>query len=315
MKALIYKDKSFMFSDVSKPIPLPNEVLIKVVATSLNAGDYRLIQLNSGLPKSGILGNSIAGIVEELGQAVHSISVGDRVVVDTSNAGFGGLAEYAVAQASNLVKVPDTLSLIDASSCPVASTTALQALTLFKPVKENDKVLIVGASGGVGTFVIQLAKNFKAHVTAVCSTHNVDMARDLGADSVINYKKDDLHQLKETFDLIIAVNGAYPLSLYKRLLKPNGTYVMVGGPIKQFIKNLILCPIYSLGNNTFKILNSKSNRDDLETIIQLVSQKKIKPVIERVVPFSDGISVFNTFQKGHSKGKIVIQITNEINGK
>lgn len=312
MKAILYKDKSFMFSDINKPNPSNNEILIKIVATALNAGDYRLVQLNSGLPKSGILGNAIAGIVEELGSDVQTWNVGDRVVVDTSNAGFGGLAEYAIAQASECVKVPDTLSLIDASSCPVASTTALQALTLFKPVKENDKVLIVGASGGVGTFMIQLAHYFKAQVTAVCSTQNVDMARDLGAVKVINYKKDDLHQLKETYDLIVAINGAYPLSLYKRLLKPNGTYVMVGGPIKQFIKNLILCPIYSLGNNKFKILNSKSNKDDLAKIIQLVSQSKIKPIISSIVPFNEGIDAFKNFQKGHSKGKIVVKITDEI---
>jgi len=312
MKAIIYKNKVFAMSDIELPKPLNTEVLIKVVATSLNAGDYRLVQLNSGLPKSGILGNAIAGIIEELGCDVQTWNVGDRVVVDTSNAGFGGLAEYAVAQASELVKVPDTLSLIDASSCPVASTTALQALTLFKPVKENDKVLIVGASGGVGTFMIQLAHYFKAQVTAVCSTQNVDMARDLGADHVINYKKDDLHQLKETYDLIVAINGAYPLSLYKRLLKPNGTYVMVGGPIKQFIKNLILCPIYSLGNNKFKILNSKSNKDDLAKIIQLVNQSKIKPIISSIVPFNDGIDAFKNFQKGHSKGKIVVKISDEI---
>lgn len=312
MKALIYKNKSFTFNDVNKPTPLNNEVLIKVVATSLNAGDYRLVQLNTGLPKSGILGNSIAGIIEELGKDVQTVNVGDRVVVDTSNAGFGGLAEYAVAQASELVKVPDSLSLIDASSCPVASTTALQALTLFKPVKENDKVLIVGASGGVGTFIIQLAKYFKAHVTAVCSTHNVDTARDLGADIVINYKKDDLHQLKETYDFIIAVNGAYPLSLYKRLLKPNGIYILVGGPIKQFIKNLILSPIYSLGNNKFKILNSKSNRNDLEQIIKLVSEKKAKPLIEKIYTLDKAIEAYQTFEKGHSKGKIVIQISDEI---
>lgn len=313
MKAIIYKNKSFMVSDINRPIPLNNEVLIKVVATSLNAGDYRLVQLNTGLPKSGILGNAIAGVVEELGSDVQTWNIGDRVVVDTSNAGFGGLAEYAVAQASALVKVPITLSLIDASSCPVASTTALQALTLFKPVKESDKVLIVGASGGVGTFMVQLAKFFKAHVTAVCSTQNVETMRELGADSVLNYKKDDLNQLNDSYDLIVAVNGAYPLSLYKRLLKTNGTYVMVGGPIKQFIKNLILCPFYSLGNNTFKILNSKSNKDDLAKIVQLVNQSKIKPLISSIVPLDNAIDAFNTFKKGHSKGKIVIQITNEVN--
>lgn len=312
MKAIIYKNKQFAYTDIDQPKPLDTEVLIKLVSTSLNAGDYRLVQLNSGLPKSGILGNSIAGIVVELGKNVHTLNLGDRIVVDTSNAGFGGLAEYAVAQASECVIVPLTLSLVDASSCPVAATTALQALTQFKPVKENEKVLIVGSSGGVGTFMIQLAKYFKAHVTAVCSTQNVEMMRDLGADNVFNYRKDDLAQLNDSFDLIVAVNGAYPLSLYNRLLKPNGYYVMVGGPIKQFIKNMLLCPIYSMGNHTFKILNSKSNKDDLMRIIQLVSESKIRPIIEKTYPLSEGIEAFNHFKKGHSKGKIVIKIADEL---
>lgn len=247
MKALIYKNKSFQFDDIACPTPSNDEVLIRVINTALNAGDYRLVQLNSGLPKSGILGNAIAGIIEKIGSDVQSYAVGDRVLVDTSNAGFGGLAEFALAPASELVRIPASVSLVDASACPVAATTALQALTLFKTINVNDRVLITGASGGVGTFAVQLAKYFSAHVTAVCSTQNMETTKQLGADIVINYKKDDLHQLNETFDCIIAINGAYPLSLYKRLLNQSGVYVLVGGPIKQFIKNLILCPIYSLG--------------------------------------------------------------------
>ena len=233
------------------------------------------------------------------------------MAVDTSNAKFGGLAEYALANASELVKVPLNLSLLDVSACPVAATTALQALTQFKAVKENDKVLIIGASGGVGTYMIQLAKYFKADVSAVCSPQNIDMARELGADHVINYRKDDLSQLKETYHFIIVVNGSYPFSLYNRLLKPSGYYIMVGGPIKQFIKNLILGPLYSLGNKKFKLLSSKSNVNDLAKIIQLVNEGKLKPIIERVYPLSEGIEAFKTFEKGHSKGKIVIKITDE----
>lgn len=309
MKAVIYKDKTFNLCDISRPIPQPNEVLIKVINTSLNAGDYRLVQLNSGLPKSGILGNAIAGIVEELGTDVKDIKVGDSVVVDTSNAGFGGLAEYAVAQTSELVRIPESVSFVDASACPVASTTALQALTLFKAVKENDKVLIIGASGGVGTFMVQLAKHYKANVTAVCSTQNMEMIQELKVDTVINYKKDDLHQLKETYDFIIAINGAYSLSLYKRLLKPNGIYIMVGGPIKQFIKNLLLCPIYTLGNKKFKVLSSKSNAIELAHILELIKEGKIKPIIENIYPLDQSIEAFKTFEKGHSKGKIVIQVS------
>lgn len=309
MKAVIYKDKLFQMSDISRPIPQPNEVLIKVVNTSLNAGDYRLVQLNSGLPKSGILGNAIAGIVEEIGSEVKSIQIGESVVVDTSGMGFGGLAEYAIAQASEVVRIPQSVSFIDASACPVASTTALQALTLFRAVKENDNVLIIGASGGVGTFTVQLAKHFKANVTAVCSTQNVEMIQELKADKVINYKKEDLNQLNETYDFIITINGAYPLSLYKRLLKPTGIYIMVGGPIKQFIKNLLLCPIYSLGKKKFKVLSSKSNPNDLIHILQLIKDGTIKPMIEKIYPLDQTIEAFKMFEKGHSKGKIVIQVS------
>lgn len=310
MKALHYNKKEFKFIECDKPTPTGTQVLIRIVSTSLNAGDYRLVQLNS-IPKSGILGNSIAGIVEEVGHHVKSFNIGDRVACDTSDCGFGGLAEYIAVDESICVSVPLNVSLLDASACPVASTTALNALRLEKPIKEDDRVLIIGASGGVGTYMVQLAKQAKAHVTSVVSTHNMDQARDLGSDIVLNYKKDDITQLKETYDRIMVINGSYPLSFYQSHLKPNGLYVMVGGPIKQFVKNLILCPLYSLGNKKFRILNSKSNISDLQEIIQLVSNKKIKPVIEKVYPFDKAIEAYQTFEKGHSKGKIVIQISNE----
>jgi NADPH:quinone reductase-like Zn-dependent oxidoreductase len=290
------------------PIPDHDEVLIEIISTALNAGDYRLIQLNAGLPKSGVLGNAIAGIVDGVGLDVYDFKIGDRVVVDTSNAGFGGLAEYVLAKASELVLIPDSVSFIAASACPVASTTALQALTLFKTIKPKDTVLIVGASGGVGTFAVQIAKHLGAQVTAVCSTQNEEMMKQLGADVIINYIREDLHQVKANYDLILAINGAYPLPLYHRLLKETGIYVMVGRPINQFIKNMLLTPLYSLGKKKFKILNSKSKPEDLKQILQLVSESKINPIIEKVYPFNEAIDAFKTFEQGHSKGKIVIQI-------
>ena len=311
MKALQFSKKEFKFIELDQPKPNENQVLIRIISTSLNAGDYRLVQLNS-IPKSGILGNSIAGIVEEIGVNVQTLQVGDRIVCDTSNDGFGGLAEYITVNEALCVKVPLNVSLIDASACPVASTTALNALQVERQVKEDDRILIIGASGGVGTYIIQLAKYLKAHVTSVVSTHNMDQARDLGSDIVLNYKKDDITQLKESYDRIVVINGSYPLSFYQSHLKPNGIYVMVGGPIKQFIKNMFLCPIYSLGNKKFRILNSKSKPSDLQEIIQLVSNKKIKPIIEKVYPFDKAIDAYNEFEKGHSKGKIVIQINNEL---
>lgn len=308
MKAVIYKNKTFSYVEIDQPNPQTNEVLIKVISTALNAGDYRLVQLNSGLPKSGILGNAIAGIVEKVGADVVNVRVGEAVVVDTSNANFGGLSEYAIAQASSVVNIPKSVSFVEASACPVASTTALDALTLFKTVKDTDKLLIIGASGGVGTFTVQLAKHFKTHVTAVCSTYNVDRMRELKADHVINYQTDDLHQLNETYDFIITINGSYPLSLYKRLLKPNGVYIMVGGPIKDFIKNLVLCPLYSLGHKKFYVLNSKPDPTKLAYVLELLNQGEIKPMIEEVYPLEQAIEAFKTFEKGHSKGKIVIHV-------
>jgi NADPH:quinone reductase-like Zn-dependent oxidoreductase len=313
MKALVYKNRTFAFKDMDIPIPAHDEVLIEIINTSLNAGDYRLTQLNTGLPKSGILGNAIAGIVDVVGLDVYGFKCGDHVAVDTSNAGFGGLAEYVLAKASEVVIIPDSVSFIDASACPVASTTALQALTLFKPIKHKDKVLIVGASGGVGTFAVQIAKHLGAQVTAVCSTQNEEMIKRLGADVIINYKSEDLYQVKASYDLILAINGAYPLSLYRRLLKEDGVYVMVGGPIKQFIKNMFLTPLYSLGEKKFKLLNSKSKPEDLKKILQLVSESKIKPIIEKVYPFNEAIDAFKTFEQGHSKGKIIIQIEEDPN--
>jgi len=308
MKAVQVKNKAFRLVEMDPPTIKANEVRLKVLYTSLNAGDYRLVQMNVGLPKSGILGNAIVGIVETLGSDVSHVKLGDCVVVDTSNAAFGGLAEYAVAKAAECVLIPAKVSLIDAAACPVASTTALQALTLFRQVQANDRVLIIGASGGVGTFMVQIAKIFKAHVTGVCSTRNVDMLTRLKADVIIDYQKTDVQSLNETYDFVIVVNGAYSLSLISRLLTPRGMYIMVGGPIKHFIKNLLLCPIYSLGQKEFKILSSKSNTQDLALILQMIQEAKLKPIIEGVYKLDQSIEVFKTFEKGHSQGKIVIQV-------
>lgn len=312
MKALIYQKKKFEIKEIIKPDYKPNQVLIRVVSTSLNAGDYRLIQINS-VPKSGILGNAIAGIVEEVGTDVKTLHVGDRIVCDTSDVGFGGLVEYIAVDESLCIQVPLNVSLLDASACPVASTTALDALRLIRPIKEDEKLLILGASGGVGTFLIQLAKYYKAHVTAIVSTNNVEQARDLGADVVINYKRDDINQLKLRYDRILSVNGTYSHSFYNSHLKENGILVMIGGSIKQLVMNMLMFPIYSLGNKKYKLLASKTHMDNLKEILELVSKKQIKPIIEKVYPFHKSAEALTEFSKGHAKGKIVIQISNEIN--
>lgn len=312
MKALIYHKKTFEFKEINTPSLRSNQVLIRVISTSLNAGDYRLMQINA-LPKSGILGSAIAGIVEAIGTDVKHCTIGDRVVCDTSSQGLGGLAEFVAVDESLCVHVPINVSLVDASACPIASTTALDALRVIKPIKEEDKVLILGASGGVGTYLIQLAKRYKALVTAVVSTHHIEQARDLVADHVINYKQYDLNQMKLKYDRILSVNGSYPISFYHNHLNENGVVVMIGGPIKQLIKNMLLFPLYSLGNKKYTVLNSKTDIHQLEEIIQLVSNKQIKPIIEKIYRFHQSIEALELFSKGHSKGKIVIQITKEFN--
>ena len=304
MKALIYQKKKFEIKEIIKPDYKPNQVLIRVVSTSLNAGDYRLIQINS-VPKSGILGNAIAGIVEEVGTDVKTLHVGDRIVCDTSDVGFGGLVEYIAVDESLCIQVPLNVSLLDASACPVASTTALDALRLIRPIKEDEKLLILGASGGVGTFLIQLAKYYKTHVTAIVSTNNVEQARDLGADVVINYKRDDINQLKLRYDRILSVNGTYSHSFYNKHLKENGILVMIGGSIKQLVINMLMFPIYSLGNKKYKLLASKTNMNNLKEILELVSKKDIKPIIEKVYPFHKSAEALTEFSKGHTKGRLL----------
>lgn len=312
MKAVICRKNSssdpFCYCDVEKPVPSDTEVLIKIHSVSLNAADYRLYRMGAGIPKNKIFGADIAGRVDAVGKAVSLFKPGDEVVADTSDNGFGGLAEYALAPETSVILKPEGVPFTDAAAVPLAAVTALHALRDFGGIKSGMKVLIYGASGGVGTYAVQLAKYFGAEVTAICSTGNIDMIRSIGADYVIDYKKEDFTQNKIQYDLILAVNGYHPLRVYKRALTANGVYVMVGGTFPQIIKSMIFGPIMSIGGRKFRSAAGKSCAKDLSFVMDLVKEGKVKPVIDKVYRLPEAGDAFRYIEAGHARGKVVVVV-------
>jgi NADPH:quinone reductase-like Zn-dependent oxidoreductase len=311
MKAVVYNKKGapdrLTYGDVEKPVPSDNEVLIKIIAVSINAADYR--SMNMGIiPKKRIFGADIAAYVESVGKNIRQFKPGDEVIGDLASFGFGGFAEYAVAPEKALVAKPSKISFEEAAALPMAALTALQALRDRGKIQKGQKVLIVGSGGGVGTFAVQLAKYFGAEVTAVCSTRNVDQTNSLGADHVIDYTKEDFAKNNKHYDLILAVNGNYPLIVYKRILNPDGRYVMVGGGLSQIFKSLVLGRFMSFGSKKMLSLAAKANQKDLEFIAKLAENGIIKPVIERCYPLEKTSDAMQYLRKGHAQGKVVINV-------
>jgi NADPH:quinone reductase-like Zn-dependent oxidoreductase len=310
MKAILYNKKvpdKLIYSDVEKPVPNDDEVLIKISAVSINAADYRSMKLGM-IPKKKIFGADIAGEVEAVGKNILQFKPGDEVFGDILSYGFGGLAEYAVAPERLMALKPEKLSFVDAASIPIAGMTAMQALRDKGNIQEGKKVLIVGSAGGVGTFAVQLAKYFGAEVTAVCSTQNVEQTISLGADFVIDYKKEDFTKSKKRYDIILAVNGGTSLTAYKRLLNTNGIYIMIGGSYLQIFKSLVFGRLMSLGSKKMFFLVAKPNQKDLEFLAELMVDGKIKAVIEKCCPLEKAPEAMNYLALGHAKGKIVITI-------
>lgn len=305
------------FEEVEKPMPKDQEVLVKVHAASLNYGNLVLLsgkpylaRVAFGLfkPKYAIPGGDIAGTVEAVGQHVTHFKPGDEVFGDLSGFGWGGFAEYAAVPEKALAHKPENLTLEEAAAVPMAAATALQALHKAN-IAPGQKVLIHGASGGVGTFAVQIAKAYRTHVTAVCSTRNIDIAQSLGADRIIDYKQEDLAQLEEQFDVILAVNGNISISVYQRLLQPGGVYVSVGGTIMQTMQATLLGPLISLTTN--KKMTSflqRANQEDLYFLKELIEANKCRPVIDRTYKLSQIREAFKYFDRGHAKGKVVIII-------
>ena len=322
MKAFVYTQYGspdvLQLKEVEKPTPKDNEVLVKVHATSINAADWHLltadiflVRLKTGLlkPKYPILGCDIAGQVEAVGRNVRQFKPGDRVFGDVFDSGCGGFAEYVAALESDVALIPANLSYDDAAAVPLAAKTALQGLRDLGQIRAGQKVLINGASGGVGTFAVQIAKYYGADVTAVCSPRNFGMAQTLGANHVIDYTKEDFTQNGQKYDLILAANGYHPISDYQRALSPKGVYVMTGGALAQMFEVMLRGPLMSKKEGQqMRALTLKPNPKDLPLLKELLETGKVAPVMDKRYSFSQLPEALRYFGEGHAKGKIGITV-------
>jgi NADPH:quinone reductase-like Zn-dependent oxidoreductase len=322
MKAIVYTKYGspdvLQLKEVEKPAPKGNEVLVKIHATSVNAADWHLltadiflVRLKMGLlkPKNTILGCDIAGRVEAVGRDVKQFKPGDAVFGDVFGHNYGGFAEYATVLESDLALKPANLTFEEAAAVPLAAKTALQGLRDLGQLQAGQKVLINGASGGVGTFAVQLAKYYGAEVTAVCSTRNLAMASSMGADHVIDYTKEDFTQNGQRYNLILAVNGYHPISDYKRALSPRGIYVMTGGSMAQFSEVMLQGAWMSKKDGQqFLALTLKPNPKDLPLLKELLETGKLIPVIDQRYSLTQVPAALRYFGEGHAKGKVVITV-------
>jgi len=323
MKAMVYTQYGspdvLQLKELAKPEPRDDQVLVKIHAASANALDYRRFEKLSAMGRfmeerfgksiGKALGADIAGVVEAIGVNVKQFQPGDEVF-GVAAGSAGGFAEYASANENHLALKPANLSFEAAAAVPVAAMTALQGLRDKGKIQTGQKVLIVGASGGVGTFAVQIAKAFGAEVTAVCSSRNLDMARSIGADHVIDYAKEDFTQNEQRYDLVFAVNGNHPISAYQRTLNSKGTYICTGGALPQIFQAILLGPLMSRKNGKkmgFMGI-TKYNQKDLVYLRNLLDSGKVVPVIEKSYQMDEVSSAMRYVAEGHARGKVIVQI-------
>jgi NADPH:quinone reductase-like Zn-dependent oxidoreductase len=320
MKAVVHtrygSPDVLQLEDVEKPTPADNEVLVKIHAASVNKADLyfltghflaRLSGVGLLKPKNKMLGADIAGRVEAVGRNVKQFHLGDEVFGWCGQRGF---AEYVCAREDAVVLKPANVTFEEAAAVPVAAITALQALRDRGHVQPGQKVLINGASGGVGTFAVQIAKSFGAEVTAVCSTRNLDNARSMGADHIIDYTKEDATKNGRRYDLIIAVNGYHSILYYRHALSPNGTYVFVGGSklVTQLFQAMLLGRLISMtGSKKMGFMGvAKINQKDLIFLKELLEAGKMVPLIDKRYKLDEVAEAYRYFEEGHASGKLVI---------
>ncbi|MCG8514428.1 MAG: NAD(P)-dependent alcohol dehydrogenase [Halanaerobiales bacterium] len=316
MKAIIYtrygSTDVLKLEEIPKPTPGDNEVLVKVYAASANAADWHMMRgkpflirlMVGGLlkPKNKILGADIAGRVETVGRNVKQFQPGDEVFGDISECGWGAFAEYVCASEDAVILKPDNLTFEEAAAVPIAAISALQGLRDKRQIKPGDKVLINGASGGVGTFAIQIAKSFGAEVTGVCSTKKLQLVRSIGADQVIDYTQEDFTQNGQLYDLIFDAAAYRSISDYKRSLSPKGMYLLVGGSMTRIIQVVL--------NKSKKIDNLvvKSNKKDLVFMKGLLESGQVAPVVDRIYPLNRVAEALRYLEERHVQGKVVIKV-------
>ncbi|HET6892403.1 MAG TPA: NAD(P)-dependent alcohol dehydrogenase [Pyrinomonadaceae bacterium] len=322
MKAIVYHEYGsadvLKYEEVEKPVPKDDEVLIKVRAASVNPFDWRLMEgkppflrifLGLRKPKQGRPGVDVAGEVEAVGRNVTQFKPGDQVF----GACEGAFAEYVCTAASKIAMKPDNLTFEQAASVNVAGLTALQGLRNKGKIQPGNKVLINGAAGGVGTFAVQIAKWFGAHVTGVCSTRNIEMVQSIGADEVIDYTKNDFTTSNQHYDLILDCVGNHSFSECRRILSPNGTFVMVGAPhdpsTMDFLAPIIKALLLSLfGSQKAVMFIGKPSQEDLTLMGELIATGKITPVIEKSYTFNEASDAVRHVEEGHARGKVIITL-------
>ena len=326
MKAIVFTEYGspdvLELKEVEKPTPREGEVLVRIHAAAVTFGDPAvvrgepyIVRLWSGLraPKVQIPGKEMAGMVEAVGQQVKQFKPGDEVYGDLSDCGWGAFAEYVAVPESVLAPKPANVSFEEAAAVPESARVALQGLRDKGGIQAGQKVLINGASGGVGSFAVLIAKAYGAEVTAVCSTRNLDSARANGADHVIDYTKEDFTQNGQQYDLILGCNGYHSLLDYRRALRPGGRYVATGGTMGQIFQAMLLGPLVSLaGDKTLGSLGEvKQEREDLVVMKKLLEEGKVKPFIERRYPLSETAEALRYIGEGHAQGKVVITIAGD----
>jgi NADPH:quinone reductase-like Zn-dependent oxidoreductase len=327
MKAIICpkygSPDGLQLQEVEKPTSQPNEVLIQIHAASINSRDLRMLRakpifmrlMPGGLfgPKNKILGADFAGRVEVIGRNVSLLKPGDEVFGYLPSAtGRGTFAEYVCADEKTISLKPANLSFEQAAAVPLAAMTALQGLRDKGNIQPGQKVLIHGASGGVGTYAVQIAKALGAEVTAVCSTRNLEMVHSLGADHVIDYKVEDFTQSGIQYDLILAVNGFHLIEDYLRVLKPTGSYVVAGGSLRQLIQaGSKRKGVSRNGGQKTMVLSMVQNQKDLILLKELLESGKIVPIIDRCYRLSKIVEAFWYFEKEHAQGKVVITVEHD----
>ncbi len=305
--------------DVEKPAVEDDSILVRVRAASINAYDLHmmrgspsLVRLMAGLrkPKSSAMGVDVAGQVEAVGKSVTQFRVGDEVFGSRT----GSLGEYVrCTDKSTLAPKPTGISFEEAAAVPMAATTALQGLRDKGRIGPGKRVLINGASGGVGTFAVQIAKALGAHVTAVCSTRNVEQARSLGADDVIDYTKEDFTKRGRRYDVILDVAATGSLASRRRALEPDGTLVGVGSAnndgTASIAAGLLQTAVMSrFGNQKILFFLAKNSKDDLLFLKDLIEAGKVRPVIDRTYPLTEIADAMRYLETGHARAKVVITV-------
>jgi NADPH:quinone reductase-like Zn-dependent oxidoreductase len=322
MRAIVYRrygsPERLELHEVDEPVLRDGEALVRVLSAAVTPGDWDLLHGTpyvlrpmSGLrkPRNQILGLAIAGRVETVADDVTEFHPGDEVCAEVGN---GGFAEYAAVSQDALALKPTSVTFEQAAAVPIAGVTALQGLRDVGRVGQGQKVLINGASGGVGTFAIQIAKAFGAQVTGVCSTTNVDLVRSIGADHVIDYTREDFTSSGQRYDLIFDNVGNHPLSELRRVLSPGGTLIpnsnkgggrWLGAFLSRAVKALLVSPFVSQRLRPFA---ATGKREDLVVLTELIEGGKVVPIIDSTYPLHETPAALSRYGEGHARGRIII---------